>query len=210
MRERTLITERRYFGLGAIEFRAASARVLARVAGLPRDRVRVSARSLRQDFAMNTLVGGAFVDGLVADGLLEVESEGRHDYRLTDRFVEFATARVVEPLTRQRARELLARASRLAARINVEWPKNPLEIEALASYGSYMSRDAVLSELSLGIVVRSRHVSRRARWGRMMTNAEGAREIRSAFRDLSSFVRVHLVNELRQLRRPFAVAFEDK
>ena len=35
----------------------------------------------------------------------------------------------------------------------------------------------------------------------MMTNAEGAREIRSAFRDLSSFVRVHLVNELRQLRR---------
>ena len=107
-------------------------------------------------------------------------------------------------------RGLLARASRLAARINVEWPKNPLEIEALASYGSYMSRDAVLSELSLGIVVRSRHVSRRARWGRMMTNAEGAREIRSAFRDLSSFVRVHLVNELRQLRRPFAVAFEDK
>jgi hypothetical protein len=210
MKERTLITQRRYFGLDALEFRAASARVAARVAGLPPERVRVSARRLRQDFALDTVDGTALLGKLVADGLLEPEASRRDGYRLTERFFEFATARVVEPLPRQRAKELLSQACLLAARINAEWAKNPLEIEALAAFGSYMSRDELLAELALGIVVCRRAEWRRARWGRVGSNADGAREIRTAFRDLSSFVRVRMVSELRGVPRPFAVAFEEK
>ena len=210
MRERTLVTHRRYFGLDAVEFRAGSARVLARIVGLPPERVRVSARSLCQDFALDTADGAALVDGLIADGLLEPEDEQRRDYRLTERFFEFATARVVEPLPRQRAKELLARACQLGARINAEWTKNPLEIETIAAFGRYMSRDEMLAELPLGIVVCGRAKARRVRWGHMASTPEGAQEIRTAFRGLSSFVRVRLVNELRMVPRPFAVVFEER
>ena len=210
MRERTLVTQRRYFGLDALQFRAGSARVMARIVGLPPERVRVSARSLCQDFAMDTVDGTALLDDLVADGLLEPEDGQRKDYRLTKRFFEFATARVVDPLPRQRAKELLNRACQLAARVNAEWSKNPLAIEALAAFGRYMSRDEMLAELPIGIVVCARAKSRRARWGHMASNAEGAQEIRTAFRALSSFVRVRLVNELRVLPRPYTVIFEER
>ncbi|HXX82507.1 MAG TPA: hypothetical protein VEN29_00855 [Casimicrobiaceae bacterium] len=210
MRERTLITQRRYYGLDPLAFRAASTRVVFRVAGLPPERVRVSARSLRQDFALDTVDGTALLDKMVADGLLEPEPGRRDDYRLTERFFEYATARVVEPLPRERAKELLSRACLLAERINTEWTKNPLEIEALAAFGSYMSRDEMLAELALGVVVCPRAEWRRTRWGRVASNADGAREIRVALRDLSSFVRVRMVNELRGVPRPFSVAFEQK
>ena len=210
MRERTLVTKRRYFGFDALEFRAASTRVLARLVGLPPERLCISARHLRHDFAVDTTCGSALLDGLVADGLLEPQFGERDDYRLTERFFEFATARVVEPLTRQRAKEVLARACQLATRVNAEWTRNSLEIEVLAPFGSYMSRDATLAELPLGIVVRSRPAWRRARWGPIGSHVDGAREIRAAFRGLSSFVRVRLVRELRLLPRPFAVAFEER
>jgi 5-hydroxyisourate hydrolase-like protein (transthyretin family) len=116
MRERTLVTQRRYFGLDPLEFRAATTRVLARVVGPPPELVRVSARNLRHDFSLNAVEGEALVDGFVAEGLLEPRTERHGDYRLTIRFLEFATARVVELLPRQRANELVARASELAAR----------------------------------------------------------------------------------------------
>jgi hypothetical protein len=41
-----------------------------------------------------------------------------------------------------------------------------------------------------------------------MTKAEGIDEIRAAFRELSSFVRVGIVNDLKLLPRPFAVAYQ--
>ena len=210
MRERTLVTQRQYFGLDALAFRTASARVVARVVGLAPERARVSARSLRQDFALDAIDGAALLDRLVADGLLEPEAGRRDDYRLTERFFEFATARVVEPLPRQRAEELLSRGCELAARINNEWARNPLEIESLAAFGSYMKREELLAELALAVVVCRRAEWRRARWGRIASNADGAREIRAAFRGLSSFVRVRLVSELRGVPRPFTVAFEQR
>jgi hypothetical protein len=209
MRERTLVTERRYFGMDPLDLRAAANRVLARVVGLPPELVRVSARNLRQDFAMNTVEGEALVEGFVAEGLLEPRTERHGDYRLTERFLEFATARVVEPLPRQRAKELVVRACELAARINTEWTRNPLEIELVAPYGSYMGRDSQLAALPLGIVVRPREPSRRARWGRIATKSDGARDMRVAFRELSSFIRVRMVNDRRLLPRPFTVVFQE-
>lgn len=210
MKERTLVTQRLYFGMDALNLRAATSRVLGRVAGLPPERLRVSARSLCHDFAVDTVEGQALLDALIAEGLLEPGTERRDNYRLTERFVEFATARVVEPLPRQKAKELLARACELAARINAEWSRNPLEIEVVAPFGSYMSRDATLAELPLAIVVQQRLSPRRARWGRIASKAEGAHEIRSAFRGLSSFIRVLLVSDRRSVPRPFSVVFEQR
>lgn len=207
MRVRTLITQRLYFGVDALHLRAATERVVARVVGLPPERVRVSARNLCQDFGFDALRGQALIDELVAEGLLEAPDELQADYGLTERFLEFATARVVEPLPRERAKQLLQQACALAARINAEWTNNPVEIEAIAPFGSYMTRDTGLSELSIGIVVRPRAAQRRARWGRMKAKSEGGREIRAAFRELSSFIHVRMVNETQLLPRPFAIAF---
>jgi hypothetical protein len=210
MRERTLVTQRLYFGMSALYLRTATTRVLARIAGLPADDVRVSARHLRQDFAVNTVEGDALVEGFVAHGLLEPRTERRDEYRPTDRFVEFATARVVEPLPRRRAKELVSDACVLAERINADWTRNPLEIELLAPFGRFLKHEAKLNALELGIVVQPRAPHRRARWGRCTTKPEGAREIRNAFRELSSFIRVQMVTDKRQLPRPFAVMFQER
>src|SRR5437867_608515 len=209
MKARTLVTQRQYFGLDALNLRLAAARVVARVVGLAPERARVSVRNLRQDFAVNTVEGQALFDELVAEGLLVPRAAQQGDYRLTERFLEFATARVVEPLPRDRAKQLVTKACELASRINSEWSRNPLEVESIATFGSYMSLDTQLAELPLGIVVRSRTTARRARWGRMATKAQGAYDIRAAFRELSSFVRVRMVKETRLLSRPFGVVVQE-
>ena len=89
----------------------------------------------------------------------------------------------------------MSEASQLAARINAEWTRNPLEIELVASFGRYLKQDAQLSSLELGVVVQPRAPSRRARWGRFATKPDGGRDMRNAFRELSSFIRVHMVND---------------
>jgi hypothetical protein len=210
MKELTLVTQRLYFGMSALSLRAATARVMTRVAGLPPELARVSARNLRQDFGMSTVAGDVLVEGFVARGLLEPRTTQRGDYRLTERFVEFATARVVVPLPRSRAKELVSQSCELATRINAECRRNPLEIEMIAPFGKYISRDEQLAALDLGVVVQTRAPMRRARWGRFMTKTEGAHDIRAAFRELSSFIRVRMVNDKRLLPRPFSVVFQEQ
>jgi len=210
MKARTLVTDRLYFGIDPLSLRTGTARVYTRVVGLPPERARVSARSLRQDFGIgDTRMGQELIDEFVADGLLDPPNEFQPDYGLNQRFLEFAFARVVEPLPRDRAKQLLGKACELAARVNAEWTRNPLEIEMVAPYGSYMTRDRQLADLSLGVVVRNRLSSRRARWGRIVSKSEGAHDIRSALRELSSFIHVRLVSNKSRLPRPFSVAFRD-
>ena len=87
---------------------------------------------------------------MVADGLFQHPDERQGDFALTERFLEFATARVVEPLPRERARQLLGKVCLLATQINAEWKSNPLEIVALAPFGSYLSPEKLLAELPAG------------------------------------------------------------
>ena len=94
--------------------------------------------------------------------------------------------------------------------INAEWHRNPLEIEVLAISGSYMSRAAGLSDLTLGVVVRVRSEGRRARWGRMGNKAAGAHDIRTVLQALSLFVAVHFVTDAAALPRPFSIVFRDE
>ena len=201
-----LLKHRQYFGVEPLKLRAAAARIVARVAGLPPERARVTARQLHHDFGVDTTEGRPLVEELVAEGLLEPRDELPGVYAVGPRFAEIAGARVIDPLPRERARELIADACTLARQINALWARIPLEIDAIAPFGSYMSRDAHLSELSLGIVVRARPATRRAVW-RMASKADGAGVIRTAFRGLDPFVRVRLVTDLQLLPRPFAVVF---
>lgn len=208
MPQRTLITDRLYYGLDPLRLRAATHRSLARVVGLPPERARLTPTHLQLDFALDTAQCAALVEDMIAGGLLEPPGPGRAGYGITPEFIELATARVVEPLPRARARKLLADASALAERINAEDVSNPLAIDVLVVFGDYMSRSHRLGELGIGIVVASRAPSLRTRFGRMQPKAEGAEAIRAAFRDLSSFVRVRLATERTALPRPFSVVYD--
>lgn len=208
MKVTTLVSDRRYFGVDAMTLRAASRRILARVVGLPPERARITAQALRQDFGVDTVVGNMLVNELVAEGLLRPNTR-QDDFHIQPRlFVEFASARVVEPLPRARAKVLVAKACGLAAKFNASSSHNPLEIEAVAVFGRYMSREPNLAELAVGLVVRPRARGHRARWGRTASISDGADELRSTFGELSTFLRVRVVNDLRALPRPFAVVFE--
>lgn len=209
MKIRTLVTQRQYYGMEAVALRAAMARILSRVAGLPPDAARVSRRNLLQDFALDAPAAQDTLDKMVADGLLQQPDELQSDFALTERFLEYATARVVEPLPRDRARQLLGKACELAARINAEWKTNPLEITALAPFGSYLSHDTLLAELPLGIAVRPRSSSRKGRWTRTVSRRDGARQIRAALRELSTFFHIRMVSDPKLLPQPFAVVFQD-
>ncbi len=209
MKPRTLVAHQRYYGLEPVRLREAAGRVLSRIVGLPAGRAHVRGEHLRQDFAVNTVDGTALLTQLVDGGLLRPHAGQPDDYELTDQFRAIAAARVVAPLPREKARQLLARASVLAREINADWHRNPLEIEALAVSGSYMSRDRQLADLVIGVVVRTRSAVRRPRWGRMTHKQAGAQAIRDALAALSSFVAVHFVTEQAALPRPFAVVFRD-
>lgn len=207
MKQRTLVSDRRYFGLDALALRSAAGRVAARVAGLAPDRARVRGAFLRQDFGVDTIDGRALLDDLCADGLLARPEGPTSDFLVTPRLVEYAAARVVEPLSRPKAKLLVARACELAERVNREWGRNPLEIAMILPYGSYLAREQRMDELPLALVVRSRPESRRARWNRM-SKSEGARGLRETFGELSSFVRVRLVTAIDAVPRPFTVAWQ--
>lgn len=210
MKQRTLIADRLYYGLEPTRLRSATARALTRVVGLPPERARVSATHLCHDFALDDAHGAAFVDELVAHGMLEPPAEGRAGYGFTPEFFGLANARIVEPLPRARARQLVDDARALAERVNDDDLHNPLSIVALAVFGDYMSRHSRLGELSFGVVVDLRAPTWRTRLGRMQRKSEGAQSLRTAFRELSSFVRLRIVTELPALPRPFSVVYDTR
>jgi hypothetical protein len=207
MKARTLVSHQRYFGMEPMALRHAAGRVLLRIHGLPPERARVSAQRLREDFGLDTEDGDELVQELVNGGLLEPHAERAGEYRVTERFIEFASARIVSPLPRVRAKALLDQACRLAGEINAEWMRNPLEIDAIMVSGDYMSRQHELSELTLSVLVRPRARMRVPRWAPVTSKSEGASAIRHALRKLSSYVVVHLVTGIASMPRPFSVAF---
>jgi hypothetical protein len=207
MKSRTLVTQRLYFGVDAFKLREGSGKLLSRVVGLAPERAKVRAEDVRRDFGVDTVEGTSIVEEMVAEGLLAPHAEASDAYQLTERLREFANARVVEPLSRSRARVIVASARELADRVNSEWTRNPLEVAAIAPFGSYLSQEPRLEALPIGIVVRLRHASRRARW-RMLSKADGAHEIRGAFKALSSFVHAQLCTDIGELPPPFAVVYQ--
>ena len=118
MKQRTLVSDRRYFGIDALALRAAAARVVSRVAGLPPERARVRGAFLRQDFGLDTVDGRALLEEFCAVGLLQKPAEPASDFLVTPKLAEYANARIVEPLPRAKAKALVLRACELAERVN--------------------------------------------------------------------------------------------
>lgn len=206
MKIRTLVLQRRYFGLDARAFRTGAARSLARGSTDSPTRSDVDADSIAQDFRVDSKAGTALLHALVAGGLLQTDKQGK--YCATTRMREYALARVVAPLSRTRGRTLLKYAAQLAERVNAHWTRNPLKIRMIAVSGSYMSRRDKLSEVTLWVVVRPRANAVPRRWGRSLTKAEGAQQIVAALRALSSFIVVRLAVDTSAIERPFASVFQ--
>jgi hypothetical protein len=207
MKPVTLVAHRRYFGLDPVHLRNSASRLLTRVVGLPPGRARLRHEHLKHDFALDTVAGEALVEQFVAQGVLRRAGDDADTLEPTGRLRALAAARVVEPLPRERARRLVSRACEIVREANAEWVRNPLEVDTLAVFGSYMSRDALLHDLSLGLVVRPREAERRVRWGRMGNRNAGAAELREALTALSSFVLVQFVTDAAALPRPFSVVY---
>jgi hypothetical protein len=206
MTARTLVADKQYYGLEATRLLQAATRVLLRVAGMPPERARVSARHLQQDFAVNTMQGQVLVREFVEGGLLQRHGH-QDDFQLTPRFLEVASARVVEPMTRAKAKQIVAVACKTALRINADWTRNPVMVDALAVSGSYMSRSDKLSDLMLGIVVKKRPAQSRFSFWRKMNTSDGAIQIQNEFRELSSFVNAYIAIDTQGLVRPFSIVF---
>lgn len=209
MKIRTLISNQLYFGLEPLAFRRGTGRTLQRVTKLPPEKALVNAETLSKDFRIDPAGAEALLETFVAKGLLQSDGCPRGEYRPTELFKEYALARVVPPLTRLRAKELLDQACALAARINADWTHNPLLIHLIAVSGDYMSRHTHLADLTLWPVVKRRPEATTRRFRSPVTKADGAAEIRSALRALSTFVVVNVVADKTTIERPFAVPFRD-
>ena len=205
-----LVTRHLYFGVDAMQLRNSAERVLMRVQGQPPDRATVGLDTLAQDFRLSTQESLTMVDQMVQKGLLERGNPNSAEYGITDKFRLYANARIVDPLPRVRAQLLLTHMADLAAHFNRKATRNKYEIETLAVYGSYMSREPELPELSLGVTGRRRSPDARHVAGRATAPTGGHEQIRELFEKLSSFAQIRFFHRLQDIPRPFSVIFKDE
>jgi len=203
---RRLIADQQYFGLDAKGFHDGAARMLARISAQGSERPRVDVRTLGEDFRLDGAASWALLRAMLAGGLLLTDGPG--NYRPAARFREYAIANVVLPLSRARAREVIDRVNKLAARINANWDRNPYRIKMVAVSGSYMSRSDRLQDLSIWLVLNRRAEARTHRWRSPLGKSDALRQMAAAMRELSSFVIVHIVAERSAVQRPFSVVFQ--
>lgn len=205
-----LVTRHLYFGVDAMQLHNSAERVLMRVHGQPPDRATVGLDTLAQDFRLSTRESLTMVDQMVQKGLLERGNPNSAEYGITDKFRLYANARIVDPLPRVRAQLLLTHMADLAAHFNRKATRNKYEIEMLAVYGSYMSREPELPELSLGVTGRRRSPDARHVAGRATVHTGGHEQIRELFEKLSSFAQIRFFHRLQDIPRPFSVIFKDE
>lgn len=205
----TLVANRLYFGLDAVRLRDSTDRVLARVIGVPPERATVALQDLARDFHLDTATSRAVADEMERDGLLERLSPSGMEFAITDRFRALATARLIRPLPRADAHALLLQLAGLAAQFNRTAIANKYEIAALAVFGSYLSLDEDLPEVSLGVTGRRRPPVPHPASGRGTRPTEGSQQIRELFEGQSSYLRVGFYHHLQDVPRPFSVIFKD-
>lgn len=203
---RRLIADQKYFGLDAGVLRAGAERALARISGQPPEQERIDARSLGEDFHLDSAGSSALLSLLLAGEMLYPDGTG--GYRPTRLFREYALASVVAPLSRERAKLLVERACELTASINSDWDQLPFQIEMVAVSGSYMTRRDQLPELTLSLVLCPRPESRKPRSGSLLGKDDGLRRVLEALRALSSFIVVRIAVDRKAVQRPFSVVFQ--
>ena len=112
--------------------------------------------AIAQDFHLGTAASRAVVDEMVRNGLLERLSPSGMEYGITDKFRVLAKARVIQPLPRRDAQMLVSHIVDTAGRFNRTAVTNKYEIAAIAVFGSYMSLDEDLPDVSIGVTGRRR------------------------------------------------------
>ncbi|MEP7182888.1 MAG: hypothetical protein ABI886_11940 [Betaproteobacteria bacterium] len=203
-----LVRNSSYFGLLPQQFREATSRVLARIAGRSPDAATIGLNTLALGFRLSVPASRELADRMVQSGLLKHGDPHSAAYAVTERFRGYAQARIVEPLPREKAQLLISHFGDVARRFNRTAASNKYEIEAIAVHGSYMSRDAGLAELSLGITGRRRHAGQRTAEGRATTPTEGTKELRALFEGQNEFVQVDFYKRVQDAPRPFSVIFQ--
>ena len=207
MKTMTLVAKHQYFGLDPLRLRDGAERVLARVSGGDATPARVGLDALAEGLELDPRAGRAVVDRMVADGMLEPVAVDASEYTLTDRFRAIAQARIVEPLPRGDAQQLLTHCAEIAARFNRSEARNKYEIDTIAVYGAYMSRLTDLAELTIGITGRRREPVMRPLIGRATAQTEGTAAIRATFERRSSFLQVAFFKRIADIPRPFSIIF---
>jgi len=202
---RRLVADRKYFGLEAQALRAGAERALARVSAKPPGQSRIDVRSLGEDFRLDPPASSALQREFLMGGLIHPDGAG--GYLPSRLFRQYALACVVAPLSRARAKGLIAQACSLAQRINAEWVSNPYQIKMVAVSGHYMSQREHLSELSLSLVLGRRREGRTPDSLPVASKDDGLRQIQEALNALSSFIVVRIVADGQAVQRPFGVVF---
>ncbi len=203
---RRLIADQQYLGLDAKALRGGAARTLSRLSSHPAGQAWIDLRNLGDDFHLDAGASAALLSAMLAGGLLYPDGAGR--YHPTRQFREYALATVVAPLPRERAKSLIDRACKLAARINGEWTHLPFQVEMMAVSGSYMTRRDQLSDLVLSIALHRRPVSRTTHAGVPPSKDDTSRQIVESLQALSSFIVVRIVADQTKVQRPFGVIFQ--
>ena len=208
MKSFTLVTKRLYFGVDALRLRDATERVLLRVQGLPPERARVNADALAQDFGWSPGASATMIEQLVQGGLLQRLSPHAREFGITDKFRRCASARIVDPLPRQRAQLLLSHLAEMALHFNRTGVRNKYEIDSMAVFGQFLNADDDLTELAIGVTGRRRPPAERPLFGRATVPSEGTSEIRALLEAPSGFITVNFVQRLQDLPRPFSLIFK--
>jgi hypothetical protein len=209
MKTPTLVANRLYFGLEPLRLRDSTDRVLARVVGIPPERATVGLDAIAQDFRLGTAASRAIVDEMVQGGLLERLSPSGMEYGITEKFRVLAKARVIQPLPRRDAQMLISHIADTAGRFNRTAVSNKYEIAAIAVFGSYMSLDDDLPDVSIGVTGRHRPPAPLPASGRVTRPTEGTEALRALFEQQSSYLRVSFFQRLQEMPRPFSVIFRD-
>jgi hypothetical protein len=204
----TLVARHLYFGLDPLRLRDTANRILAR---LPEDttvEASVAIDALVEDLRLTPSASRAIIDEMVQSGVLTKLTPTGINYGITTRFREIARARIIEPLERAQAQLLLGHVAELADQFNRTAIRNKYEIEAVAVFGSYMTRHRGIAELELGITGRHRAPGQKNLIGRATTPTEGTERIRTLFEKQSGFIEVHFFKRLADVPRPFSVVFK--
>jgi hypothetical protein len=166
---------------------------------------RIDVRSLAEDFHLDAPATSALQREFLMGGLLHPDGAG--GYLPTRLFRQYALACVVAPLSRTRAKALIAEVCGLAERINAEWVSNPYQLKIIAVSGHYMSQREQLSELSLSLVVGRRREARVPGASPLQDKDAALRQIVEALHAMSSFIVVRIVADGQTVQRPFGVVF---
>ena len=210
MKTMTLVARHLYFGMDPLQLRDAANRILS---GIPDDAsidAAIKLDALIDNFHLTPAASKAIVDEMVQSGILtQMPPSVGAAYGITPRFREIARARIIEPLERAQAQLLLAHCAELAEQFNRTAHRNKYEIEAVAVYGHYMTRNKAIAELELGVTGRHRRPDNQKTFiGRATTPREGTDKIRALFEKQSGFITVRFFKKLAAVPRPFSVIFK--